>query len=105
MKNSLYDRKYDLRSVEEDPRFVRCKKEFLIVLIITVLGILLPSLVAYGINYGPVSEYDFILGMPSWTFFACVASVVVAGLVVVFITKFMKDTSLDDVNKNDAKEE
>ena len=105
MKDSLKERDYDVKSIEEDPRLARSKKEFFIALIIATLSMLFVIFMMYGINWGPVSDYTFITCVPAWCFWAIVAFLVFLVVEIVFALKGIRDVPLDDVDESVSKEE
>lgn len=105
MKDSLKERDYDVKSIENDPRLVRSRKEFFIALIIATVSMLAVVFMMYGINWGPVSEYKFITCVPAWCFFAVLAFLVFLVVQIIFALKGIKDVPLDDIDESESKEE
>ncbi|EZH66247.1 sodium:pantothenate symporter [Bacillaceae bacterium JMAK1] len=52
---------------------------------------------AYGLGSGPVSEYQFIFGMPAWFFYSCVVgSLLMIILVIIVVKFFLTEVPLDE---------
>jgi uncharacterized membrane protein YhdT len=44
---------------------------------------------AFGLGGGPVSEYEWVMGMPAWFFYSCIAGFLLMVILVVFVVKYM----------------
>lgn len=100
----LMSRDYDLRQIEDDPRFKQSCKEFLVLFVIIAIAVAAIIIVSYVVNWGPVSEYTYICGLPAWMAISTLISIVATAVCLVYIAKFVKDVPLDDVEngKEDA---
>ncbi|MBA1334573.1 MAG: hypothetical protein HPY66_2422 [Firmicutes bacterium] len=95
-KEEYYDRNYSFDEIEIDPRFKRCEKEMKITFGVQILFTLISVFVAYTLGKGPVEEYKYIMGLPSW-WFAVIVVTIVFTFIVIGITKMVfKDMDLTD---------
>lgn len=92
----LMSRDYDVRQIEDDPRFTQCHREFWILSIIIGITLAAIMIVSYAIDWGPVSEYTYFLGIPTWAVISTVISIVGTVACFVYISRFVKDVPLDD---------
>ena len=85
-----------------DKRFEICKKEMLIAFGFQIIYTVIINAILFLVAGKPLSEYKFILGMPSW-FFACI--VVLASFIVILgilCFKILKNISVDAyINEDD----
>lgn len=80
----------------DDPRFIIAKHEALMGIALVIFNFLWWFGFAYGLGSKPVSEYSYILGLPSWFFYSCVVGLfVVIGLVFIMVKFFLKDVDFD----------
>lgn len=80
---------------EEDERFRTCYKEMYIAFAFQLAYVAIMFFIAYGWGGKSLSEYTFILGMPSW-FFACLATVVGFLVLLAFLCfRYFKDISIE----------
>ncbi len=98
VKEDLLTRDYDLRSIEDDPRFVRAFKEFWIVTIWCVIVLSAMCFIIYGIDWGSPANYSYILGFPAWFAWAMLSTVIGCAGVVVIAQKAIKDCPLEDAD-------
>lgn len=81
----------------EDPRFKQCNKETVVMLILLALNILWWYGFAYGLGSRPPAQYGYVMGLPDWFFWSCVAGYFVFSAAAYFAVKFFfKDIRLDD---------
>lgn len=75
----------------KDPRFKIANREAWIGIILVIINFVWWYGFAYGLGAGPVEDYTYIMGLPSWFFYSCVAGflvmVVLVGLAVKFLFK------------------
>ncbi|GAK05700.1 membrane protein [Geomicrobium sp. JCM 19037] len=52
---------------------------------------------AYGLGSRPVSEYQWVFGMPAWFFYSCVVgSIVMIVLVIIAVRYFFTEVPLEE---------
>ena len=93
----LLDQDYDLASIEEDPRFVNCRKELFGILILCAISFAILGTTLYVIDWGNIADYKYILGLPQWVFVTGFAQLVFIIFASFVVNKLIKDESLDDV--------
>ncbi|GAK13032.1 YhdT family protein [Geomicrobium sp. JCM 19039] len=55
---------------------------------------------AYGLGSRPVSEYQWVFGMPAWFFYSCVVgSIVMIVLVIIAVRYFFTEVPLEEDNE------
>lgn len=91
----LMTREYDIRQVEEDPRLARCKKEFLTLLVMISVTILAIIVICYVIDWGPVTSYCYLLGVPMWMALSAIVALVGTAACLIYCLRGVKDASLD----------
>jgi len=96
-QNDLLTRDYDLNSIEEDPRFQKCFREFITIVALCVVAIVVLGFTVYGIDWGNVAEYKYILGLPAWVTVTGLVQLILIVIVSVFANKLIREDSLDDV--------
>lgn len=78
-----------------DPRFKLCDRDMFIAFGFQLIYMVFILAVSYGMGGKSMSEYQFILGMPSW-FFICVVGVVVfIGILAWLCLKKFADMSVE----------
>lgn len=86
----------------EDPRFKQCKKEALMGLALGIFNLIWWFGWGYGLGSKPVSEYTYMLGLPTWFFMSCiVGSVLFSILTIIMVNKFFKDMSLEALTEEE----
>lgn len=98
-QKDLESREYDVNDIVEDKRFVRCKKEMWLIVVMGLIQILVPAALVYSLN----GNGQWFLGLPMWygvatLFYLCMS---VASMIVTM--KVIKASKLDAVA--DDKEE
>lgn len=98
-QKDLESREYDVNDIVEDKRFVRCKKEMWLIVVIGLIQILVPAALVYSLN----GNGQWFLGLPMWygvatLFYLCMS---VASMIVTM--KVIKASKLNAVA--DDKEE
>ncbi|OAT83868.1 sodium:pantothenate symporter [Bacillus sp. MKU004] len=88
-------------SEKEDKRFHIAHREAIIGVVLAVINFLWWYGFAFGLGGGPVSEYDWILGMPAWFFYSCIAGFLLMVILVIFVVRYM----LTDIPFDDEEEE
>lgn len=84
------------KRVLQDPRFRQAHREAVLSVLLAVVYFLWWYLTAYGFGSGPVEEYTFIAGFPTWFFFSCVAAVPVFALAGWAMVRFLfREVPLD----------
>ncbi|WP_052461890.1 YhdT family protein [Sporosarcina koreensis] len=82
---------------KQDPRFKTAHKEAWIGAALAVFNFVWWYGFAYGLGSRPVDEYTYILGLPAWFFWSCVAGFVLMSIITVVLAKFvLTDMPLDD---------
>lgn len=80
--------------IEPDPRFKIAGKESVIIVVYWVLYAAWTYLFAYLGTLTPPEEYSFILGFPSWYFWACLGAGFVFPIIGIFIATRIDDCPL-----------
>ena len=98
-QKDLESREYDVNDIVEDKRFVRCKKEMWLIVVMGLIQILVPAALVYSLN----GNGQWFLGLPMWygvatLFYLCMS---VASMIVTM--KVIKASKLNAVA--DDKEE
>ncbi|MBA1334777.1 MAG: hypothetical protein HPY66_0397 [Firmicutes bacterium] len=85
------------KEFKEDKRYTQANKEALIAIGLFILNFIWWYGFAYGLGARPVEEYTYVMGLPAWFFYSCVAGFVVFSFASWFMVKFLfKDIPLDD---------
>ncbi|WP_425383236.1 YhdT family protein [Rossellomorea oryzaecorticis] len=74
---------------KEDKRFPIAHREALIGIGLVVINFLWWYGFAFGLGDGPVSDYDWIMGMPAWFFYSCIAGFLLMVVLVVVVVRYM----------------
>lgn len=84
-QKDLESREYDVNDIVEDKRFVRCKKEMWLIVVLGLIQILAPAALVYSLN----GNGQWFFGLPMWygvatLFYLCmsVASMIVTKKVI-----------------------
>lgn len=78
-------------------RYRQADREALITLGVYVFFFLWWTFFAFGLGGGDPEEYSYVMGMPAWFFYSCVAGYPVVTFVLWIVLKlFFKDMPLDD---------
>ena len=89
----------------EDPRYAQCNKEALYGVGLGLLNVIWWYGFGYGLGKGPVEQYSYILGFPSWFFMSCIlGSMVFIGLTFLMVNKKLEDMPLDRFTKEEAED-
>ncbi|MGD6857677.1 YhdT family protein [Bacillus infantis] len=87
----------DNKAGGKDPRFKVAKREAWIGIGLVLFNFLWWFGFAYGMGSGPVEEYTYIMGLPAWFFYSCVAGFAVVFVLVWAAVKFLfKEVPFDD---------
>lgn len=78
-------------------RYKQADKEALITLLMYAFFFLWWTFFAFGLGSGDPENYSYVLGLPAWFFYSCVAGYPVVTLILwVVIRKWFVDMPLDD---------
>lgn len=78
-------------------RFAQAHKEALFSVALAGLYFLWWYVTAYGLGSGPVEEYGYYFGLPSWFFFSCVLGLALfTCLAWLMVAKLFREVPLDD---------
>lgn len=81
----------------EDPRYKQANKEALLGVGLFILNFIWWFAFGYGLGGKPPEQYTYVLGLPSWFFWSCVAGFVVFWILAhLMVTLFFKDIPLDE---------
>jgi uncharacterized membrane protein YhdT len=81
----------------KDPRFKIANREAWIGIILVIINFVWWYGFAYGLGSGPVEEYTYIMGLPAWFFFSCVAGFILMVVLVALAIKFLfKEVPFED---------
>lgn len=92
----LDSRDYDISEIEKDPRFEICKREMIMCFVVWFLFAITTISVTYTLGRGPVNEYKYIFGLPSWIIALISITIVLFFIVTYLVLNVFKDFSLDD---------
>lgn len=99
MEKNLESREYDVNEIAEDKRFLRCKKEMRIILLVGLIQIVVPAILIYTLN----GNGKWFLGLPMWYGIAALFYLCMAVVAIVITAKVVKPHKLDAIA--DDKEE
>lgn len=89
---------------DNESRFKIANREALIGVALVLFNFVWWFGFAYGLGSKPVSEYRYILGLPSWFFYSCVVGLIVMIFLVTIVVKaFFKDIPFEDEHEEDVK--
>ena len=78
-------------------RFKQADKEALITLGLYLVFFVWWYVFVYGLGSKPASEYNYILGFPSWFFYSCIVGYLLISFLLWFVVKkFFVEIPLDD---------
>lgn len=85
------------RILAEDPRFEIANREAIYAIVLAFLYFAWWYLTAYGLGSGPVEDYSFIAGFPSWFFLSCIAGFAVFSiLAILMVILLFRDLPMGD---------
>lgn len=89
----------------EDPRYRQCEKEVWYGVILGLVNLVIWAVGGYGLGSGPVEEYSYIMGFPTWFFVSCIANSAFAIVATIYIvTRKMRVMPLGPMTKEEAEE-
>ena len=99
-QKDLESREYDVNDIVEDKRFVRCKKEMWLIVVMGLIQILVPAALVYSLN----GNGQWFLGLPMWygvatLFYLCMS--VASMIVTMKVIKASKLDAVADDNEDD----
>ncbi|WP_264740295.1 YhdT family protein [Cytobacillus firmus] len=74
---------------KKDPRFKIAEREAWIGIGLVLFNFVWWYGFAYGMGSGPAGEYTYIMGLPAWFFWSCVAGFAVMVILVTAAVKFL----------------
>lgn len=87
----------------EDPRYKQCNKEAIVGALLGLLNLIWWYAWGYGLGSKPVSEYTYIMGLPTWFFMSCiVGAVLFTILAFVMVDKIFKDMPLERMTEEEV---
>lgn len=87
----------------EDPRYKQCNREAMYGVVLGAINVIIWLIGGYGLGSGPVENYSYILGFPTWFFVSCIVNAVVGIVGTIFIVKTkMKDMPLEPMTREEA---
>ena len=96
-KNDLLTRDYNINNIEEDPRLKNSTKEFFVVLALCMLAAVVYGFTLFGIDWGPVAEYEYLFGFPKWVTVTAIAGICFVIFSLIVFMKVVKNENLDDI--------
>ena len=87
---------YDISQIEEDPRLVQCRKEFLVLLTMIVITSAIIIVICYFIDWGAVTSYTYLFGLPMWLALSAIVSIVGTIACLIYCVKGIEDISLEN---------
>lgn len=88
---------YSLEDIVEDERFVQCRKEAIVSIIMYFVMAGAMLLAMYTVGAGDPTQYTYIFGMPSWYFAVGCAAVGAIVILYILLAKFFRHMSLEPV--------
>lgn len=98
-EKNLESREYDVNNIAEDKRFLRCKKEMQIILVVGLIQIVIPAILIYTLN----GNGKWFLGLPMWYGVVMLFYLCMSAAAVLITVKILKPHKLDAIA--DDKEE
>jgi uncharacterized membrane protein YhdT len=81
----------------KDPRYRIANREAWIGIILVIINFVWWYGFAYGLGSGPVKDYTYIMGLPAWFFYSCVAGFILMVVLVALAVKFFfKEVPFED---------
>ncbi|MCA1062989.1 YhdT family protein [Rossellomorea sp. AcN35-11] len=74
---------------QEDKRFKVARFEALIGIALVLINFLWWYGFAFGMGGQAVSDYEWILGMPSWFFYSCIVGFILMVFIVMIVVKYL----------------
>ena len=102
-KEEYFDRDYDFKEINIDSRFRIAFKEMLISMIIWILFGVCCLSTTYYFSRGPVEDYSYTLGIPTWMFCCLLSMLVFYVIITIVVKKVFKNIDLTDVKTDEAK--
>lgn len=92
---------YDVNDIVEDKRFLRCKKEMRIIMVVGLIQIIIPAILIYTLN----GNGKWFLGYPMWYGVALAFYLCMSLAAVIVTIKLIKPHKLDAIadDKEEAK--
>lgn len=85
-----------------DKRFKIAHREALIGVALVVINFAIWYGFAYGLGSGDPTQYTYVLGLPAWFFYSCIAGTVFMIVLIWIVMKvFFKEVPLDDEEEHD----
>jgi len=79
-----------------DRRFIQANKEAVIAVALSLAYFIWWYATAYGLGDAPVSEYTYVLGLPAWFFYSCVAGFLLFAVLAALMVRFLfQEVSLE----------
>ena len=95
-QEDLSTRDYDFSTIQEDRRFLRCRRETIVALIVAILLVVLPEAITLLPKWGPVSGYRYMLGMPMWFTLAYATVIACCIFALLYSILGIREDPLDD---------
>ncbi len=81
-------------------RFAQADREAFLSLLLAIMYMAWWYFTAYGLGAGPVEDYSYIIGLPSWFFLSCIAGFFIfAVLSFLMVRMFFVEIPLTDENR------
>ncbi|MCM3763359.1 YhdT family protein [Neobacillus niacini] len=72
-----------------DKRFKIAHREALIGVALVIINFIIWYGFAYGLGSAKVEDYTYILGLPAWFFYSCIAGTIFMIILVILALKFL----------------
>lgn len=99
-ERDLESRDYDVNDIVEDKRFLRCKKEMMIVFIVGLIQIIVPATFIYALN----GNGKWLIGYPMWYGVSMIFYLCMSATAIIITLKVIRHHKLDAI-ADDREEE
>lgn len=83
--------------IKEDTRFIRAKKEAVVIVISALIEVTWAYICGYWGLKTPPENYTYTMGMPSWLFWGLLGAVIIYPIVGILLSlKWIEDCNLED---------
>ncbi|WP_100331224.1 YhdT family protein [Bacillus xiapuensis] len=86
-----------MKAIKEDKRFQVAKREAGIGILLVLINFIWWYGFAFGLGSRPVEDYTYVLGLPAWFFYSCVAGLLLMVALVWAAVKWLfRDVPFDE---------
>jgi len=88
------------KKIPDGTRFAQANREAFLSLLLALMYMAWWYFTAYGLGAGPVEDYSYIMGFPSWFFLSCIAGFFIFALLsFAMVRMFFVEIPLTDENR------